>query len=827
MAVSTSSPPSGQRGLAILALLTLVLLVSCLVLGALYLISLDRTVRQKFEGKRWEIPAKVYSRPLELYQGADLTPAQLQRELKLLNYRTGSHDQAGSWEQQGNDWYIHTRGFDYGDHNDPEQVLRLQFANGQIHDIQSTHPNGTGTTQLEPILIGGIYPRHNEDRVLIQLKDVPRPLLDALIATEDRQFFNHHGISVRGLARAVVSNTTGGTRQGGSTLTQQLVKNFYLTPERTLRRKANEALMAVLLELHYDKNEILETYLNEINLGQNGNHSINGFGLAAQFYYGQPLRELDLAQSALLVGLVKGPSQYNPWRNPQSALNRRNTVLDNMLSQGMISDAQARDAKAQPLGILKKPTAGQSIFPDFLDVVRRQLSQQYQDSDLRTEGLRIFSSLNPTIQEAAQQAFEQSIRQLEKTSPKRLKGLQGALVVANPQNGELEAVVGGQGLFTGFNRALDARRQVGSLFKPAVYLTALQGGRYNLASPISDEPITITGMGMKNWSPKNYDLRSHGIVPLYQALANSFNQSTVRLGWELGIPQVTNTLRQLGIQGDLPTYPSMLLGAANVSPLDMLSMYQTFAAGGVDYPTTAIRSVVDSQGRALQRAGFAMRQRIDPADAYQINYALQQVVRQGTAKALMASFPEELGLAGKTGTTNDLRDAWFAGYSGNHVAVVWLGHDDNRPIGLTGGSGALPVWTQVMKKIPQQPVNLPQPGNIQWQWLDAQSGQITAQGCPSAVMVPVVTSRMPTQYSACAYDRYSQPVTNYGDTENPSADLYAPDPAVSQGIEPVERRVWSGSGSAVAEAPPPPQGQADYSWYQDLLHSDPASSASR
>ncbi len=782
----------------VLGLVLLMLLLALVTTAALYVLSLDRTVTAKFEGKRWEIPARVYARPLELYQGAPLSAAQLERELKLLNYRTGTHELPGSWHRQGGRWYVHTRGFDYGDHSEPEQVLRVEFADGRIKDIQSTVPNGTGTTAIEPVMIGAIYPRHNEDRLLIQLKDVPRHLINALIATEDRKFFSHPGISVRGLARALVSNATGGPRQGGSTLTQQLVKNFYLTPERTIRRKANEALMAVLLELHYSKNEILETYLNEINLGQNGNHSINGFGLAAQFYFGQPLRELDLAQSALLVGLVKGPSQYNPWRNPDLALNRRNTVLDNMLGQGMITAAEHDTARQKPLGILKKPTVGQSIFPDFLDVVRRQLGQQYEQDDLSSQGLRIFSTLNPVLQLSAQSAFDQAVSRLEKSNPKRLNGLQGAVVVANPQNGELEAVIGGHGFFTGFNRVMDAQRQVGSLFKPAVYLTALQGGQFTLATPISDEAITISGMGMKNWSPKNYDLRSHGIVPLYEALANSYNQATVRLGWQMGIPQFTSTLRQLGIQRPLPTYPSILLGAANLSPMDILGMYQTFASGGAAHPTTAIRMVVDAQGRTLQRAGFGLQQRIDAADAYQINYALQQVVKTGTAKAVLASFPATLGLAGKTGTTNDLRDAWFAGYSGNHVSVVWLGHDDNRPIGLSGGNGALPVWISVMKQMHQEPVNLTQPANVQWQWLDTTSGSITAEGCPAAVLVPVASTRLPSEYSACAYERYAEPIASPSSTDQ-AGGLYAPDPAAEVGVsEPAiaPTRVWQGGSAA-------------------------------
>jgi penicillin-binding protein 1B len=766
-----------QRGVALFGLVILIILLAGVVLLGLYMVKLDGVVRSKFEGKRWEIPAKVYARPMELFNGATLTPDDLKAELRLLNYRkSDGYQLSGTWSSVGDLIYVHTRGFDFGDATEPEQVLKITFDRTGIIDIQSSQQTGTGIARLEPVLIGGIYPRHNEDRVLVQLSDMPQTLIDALIATEDRQFYQHHGVSVRGTARAIVSNVSGGSRQGGSTLTQQLIKNFYLTPEKTLKRKANEALMAILLELHYSKNTILETYLNEINLGQNGNHSINGFGLASQFYFAQPLRELKPHQVALLVGLVKGPSQYNPWRHPKQALARRNVVLDNMVLTGKISAADAETAKQKPLGIIRKPTAGKSLFPDFLDVVRRQLAQQYQESDLQTSGLRIFSTLDPHVQTATNLAFDDSLKRLINGNPKTLEGLQGAMVVANPQNGELLAVVGGSGLFTGFNRAIDAKRQVGSLFKPAVYLTALQAQRATLITPLDDSAISITGMGMSDWQPKNYDGKDHGIVPFYDALAHSYNQSTVRLGWEIGVPSVVNTLRQLGLQGELPTYPSVLLGAANLSPLDMLGMYQVFAAGGFGHPTTAIRAVMNAQGQPLQRFGLSMQQRVDPSAAYLLNYAMQQVVEQGTAKAALSALPPNLHLAGKTGTTNDLRDAWFAGYSGNYVSVVWLGHDDNRPTGLSGANGALPVWINLMKRLPQTPVDLPIPTDVQWQWVDVTEGQVSAQGCPNAVFMPFTARTLPTQLTPCAYSRYMaqnqnvQPANHALDNTDPDSD---------------------------------------------------------
>ena len=747
-------PKKPAQGFIITILLLCIMLgMLCAVGLGIYALSFDSTVREKFEGKRWAIPAKVYSRPLELYTGASLSKADVLAELQLLHYRRQeNYDGAGAYTEKNGELYIHTRGFVFADETERSQVLKLQFQGNNISDLASTQANSSGIVRLEPLVIGGIYPKHNEDRVLMQLKEAPKYLEAALLSTEDKNFYHHYGVSIRGTLRAMLVNVTSGElRQGGSTLTQQLVKNFYLTDERSLKRKVNEALMALLLEWHYDKAEILETYLNEVNIGQNGNRSINGFGLAAQFYFGQPISELSLHQVALLVGLVKGPSYYNPWRNPERAIERRNVILANLLKDGHITQSQFDKAKIKPLGILKAPTTGLSVFPAFLDVVRRQLKQEYQEDDLNSSGLRIFTTLDPRVQNAAQTAFNQHIARLRQA--KRTQTLQGSVVVANPENGELLAVVGGYGTFTGFNRAVDASRQVGSLLKPAVYLTALATGQFTLASPIDDGPVQVRGQSGDVWTPENYDRQSHGLVPLYSALAQSYNQATIRLGMDekVGIGAVINTLKQLGVTQDLPAYPSILLGTVNLSPMEVLRLYQPFAANGFQTSPRAIREVVDTKGKRLTRYGLELKQVYDPAPLYLVNYAMQKTMQNGTGASAYSKLPKDLVMAGKTGTTNEARDAWFAGYTGNYLAVVWLGNDDNKATGLSGGSGALPIWTDIMSKLKPVSLQTIQPDTVQWQWLDS-AGKLSAEGCTDALLVPILNNST-LEVSECAADK--------------------------------------------------------------------------
>lgn len=747
--------PSKQGGLIFSSVLLLIVIVS-MVLLALYLIKLDRTITSKFEGKRWDIPAKVYSQPLELYQGANVDNNTMKTWLELLNYQSNkSYDRTGSFYKSDNTYFIHTRGFSYSANDvDKDQVIKMTIANNKISAIQSTEQNKTGIIRLEPVSIGGIYPDSNEDRLVVSLDEVPQPLIDALIATEDRGFYEHKGVSIRGIARAVINNFSGGSMQGGSTITQQLIKNFYLNSDRTFKRKANEAMMAVLLELHYSKDEILQTYLNEIYLGQNGNRSINGFGLASQFYFNQPLNELSLDKQALLVGMAKGPSVYNPRRHPKAAKERRDTVLSNMLAMGELSQEDYDKAIKKPLGIADKPVEGKSQFPDFLDIVKRELNDVYYSDDLKNEGLVIISTLDPITQLAADRAIEQKLGELRRSSSKT-KSLEGALVSANPETGELVAVVGSGSEFTGFNSAVDAKRPVGSLLKPVIYMTALESGRYNLASSVDDSPITVNLKDGETWNPKNYDGRDHGDVSLMTALAQSYNQTAVRLGMEFGLDTFAKQLRRLGVEEKIPPYPSALLGAVNLSPMDMLGVYQVFATGGFRTPIHSIRTVVDDQGRILQRTGLDTQRSIPPETNFLTNYALQQVVKDGTAKRAQ-TLGGDLNLAGKTGTTNDYRDAWFAGYSGNYVSVVWVGRDDNKPIGLSGGTGALPVWIDYMKRLTLTPVAMAEPEGIEWLWLENNSGKLSNENCAAARYLPVMSAYLPEEASSCALDWYEQ-----------------------------------------------------------------------
>ncbi|MDZ4297997.1 MAG: penicillin-binding protein 1B [Moraxellaceae bacterium] len=744
----SKSPSLWQRIKTSMVLLVMIAGLLVFVVGGAYVLSLDRTVRERFEGNRWAIPAKVYARPLVLQSDTALSQALVIEELKSLHYRRITDaPNPGSYDVRNNILFVHTRGFRFASGAEAPQLVRLRFEGQRLVELASTQPRKDGQVRLEPMVIGGIYPSHNEDRILMQLKEAPPYLIESLMATEDQRFYKHMGISLRGILRAAFVNTTSGAVvQGGSTLTQQLVKNFFLTDERSLKRKLNEAVMALLLEWHYDKNDILEAYLNEVNLGQQGNLSVNGFGLASQFYFGQPIGELSLPQVALLVGMVKGPSFYNPRRQPERALARRNVVLDSLYREGVIS-LPARDAamKAE-LGVLANPQVVGNRYPDFLDLVRRQLREIYQAQDLTDQGLQIFTTLDPRVQKAAEDALTSAVTRLRQQGRSEL---QGAVLAADVQSGDLLGLVGGATVFTGYNRAIDARRQVGSLLKPAIYLAAVSSGRYTLGSPIDDAPVEVVSDSGKTWRPQNYDNQSHGVVTLKDALAYSYNQAAVRLGMSVGLPMVIASLRQLGVTTDLTPYPSLLLGAADMRPMDVLQLYQTMLSMGTYAPILSIREVVSADGQVLKDFRQERRQVIDPADGYQLHWAMQQVMNEGTGRSANARLPSQV-LAGKTGTTNDMRDSWFAGAAGNHLAVVWLGRDDNKPIGLSGGAGALPIWTDMMVRI-QPPVVRPrQPTAITWDWVDSSSGKLSKEDCSNVIYVPLSAKNRPAEMTSCA-----------------------------------------------------------------------------
>ncbi|MEZ5547538.1 MAG: penicillin-binding protein 1B [Pseudomonadales bacterium] len=749
-----SRAKSGARrlvGVSLWGLLFKLILVG-LVLCAALIVYLDALVTDKFEGKRWSLPAKVYARPLEIYPGAALKLNNLLHELELLGYRRStSIAQPGSYQQEGEQVRLHTRSFQLWDEALAARQVAIRISDDLVIDLQSGGQS-LPLMSLEPMLIGGIYPKHGEDRTLVRIDEVPNFILETLITVEDRDFYSHHGVSPVAIARAMwVNLRSGQVKQGGSTLTQQLVKNFYLTSDRTVTRKATEAIMAILLDLHYDKSEILEAYLNEVYLGQAGRRAIHGFGLGSHYYFGRGLKELKLHQAALLVSLVKGPSYYNPRRHPERALARRNLVLDMLAQAGKVSPEQADWAKRQPLDVAQQSSYTDVSYPAYMDLVKRQLRRDYKAEDLTSEGLRIFTSLDPLVQREAEQSLAKQINRFRRQDVARMRQLEGALVVTSTDTGEVLALVGGKDTkYSGFNRALDAVRPVGSLLKPALYLTALaQPQKYTLVSPLDDGPISVPAEGGKLWTPKNSDRQSHGVIPLHRALSQSYNQASTRLAMEVGVEQVITTIRQLGVQRKLPPYPSIILGARGLTPIEVAAMYQTIAAGGFNTPLRAIRDVTTSEGKPLNRYPLHVEQRFDPGVIHLLYYVLQETMREGTGRAVYNQVPASLNVAGKTGTTDDLRDSWFAGFTGDRLAVVWLGNDDNTPTGLTGSRGALSVWGQLMQGLAPASFTGTLPENVQYLWVDDSSGMRSEADCLGARYMPFIKGSEPQRTAEC------------------------------------------------------------------------------
>ncbi|HCP56326.1 MULTISPECIES: penicillin-binding protein 1B [Pseudomonas] len=722
-----------------------------LVVFAGFAVYLDAVVQEKFSGKRWTVPAKVYARPLELFVGEKLSKNDFLKELDALGYRReNSVSGPGAVSVNGNSINLYSRGFQFYESAEPSQKVNVRFSGDYVAGLSQVGGGKLSVARLEPLLIGGLYPAHQEDRVLVKLDQVPPTLIQTLVAVEDRDFFEHHGVSPKSIARAVwVNASSGALRQGGSTLTQQLVKNFYLTNERSLTRKATEAMMALLLELHYDKNEILEAYFNEVFLGQDGNRAIHGFGLASQYFFSQPIAELKLDQMALLVGMVKGPTYYNPRRHPERATVRRNLILDMLAEQGVVSVEEATAAKARPLGVTSKGSMANSSFPAFLDLVKRQLREDYKEADLTEEGLRIFTSFDPIMQIKAEESLTGTLKRL--SGRKGVDQVEAGMVVTNPETGEVQALIGSrQPGYAGFNRALDAVRPIGSLVKPAVYLTALERpSEYTLTTMMEDKAFSVKGQDGQVWSPQNYDRKSHGRIYLYQGLVNSYNLSTAKLGLQVGVPNVLKTLQRLGMQREWPAYPSMLLGAGSLSPMEVADMYSTLANGGFNTPLRGIRSVLTAEGEPLKRYPYKIQQRFDPGAIYLLQNAMQRVMREGTGRSVYNQLPRSLNLAGKTGTSNDSRDSWFAGFGQDLLAVVWLGRDDNGPTPLTGATGALQVWTSFMAKADPLPLDMPQPDNVVQAWVDPKTGQGSDSSCPGAVQMPYIRGSEPVAGSAC------------------------------------------------------------------------------
>lgn len=720
---------------------------SLFLLFVLYLVYLDRQVVERFETRLWSVPAKVYSRPLELYVGKSLSSAQLQYELDLLGYtRTDSIPvNPGSVHHWNKQWDIMTRGYRFWDSADDAVRARITLEAGKLVSLTSlSNGENLDLLRLEPAYIDGIFPKHGEDRVLVTLEEVPDALITMLLMTEDRKFFDHHGIDPPAILRALLANIKAGrTVQGGSTLTQQLVKNLYLDSERSLVRKINEAFMSLLLELHHDKRTILQTYLNEIYLGQDGGRAIHGFGLASEFYFRKPLAALDYDQMALLVAIVKGASYYHPQRHPERAMQRRNSILKTMRDENLLSSDQYDVLKNRPVTVSRYQRRGK--YPAFLQLVKRQLAKLYDEDDLQAEGLNVYTTMDPWIQSQSETAIKKS---LKRDFSNRSK-IETASVTASHRSGDVLAIVGGSDPgFPGFNRALDARRQTGSLIKPVVYLAALgDPSRFTLASKLDDSEISLTNELGQVWTPQNYDREFHGDIMLFDALLKSYNVPAVRAGLDIGLGVINRTWLSLGGQHALPRLPSITLGAVEASPFEIAGIYQTLAAEGFDTPLNSVYAVLDSQGEPLTRNSIEVHREIPGQAISLVNYGLLNVTRSGTARRLSSEL--DIDVAGKTGTSDDTRDSWFAGFSGKLVTVVWMGYDNNASTGLTGSSGAMRLWSAIMQRVATESYQLRLPADVQMMAIDRDTGLLAGNGCENTVELPFIAGSQPQQEAPC------------------------------------------------------------------------------
>ena len=716
-------------------------ILACIVAaaaGTAWVVHLDRVVTREFQGRHWSVPARVYAAPLELYVGAQVSAGDLEEELRRLHYRPGEPAAGpGNYRRHASSFDLHVRRVRFADELREPQLVSISADANSITGLRRADGAELPVFRLDPPVIGSVFPIHGEDRLVLSPADVP-PLLHAGIKLiEDRRFDEHHGVDARGVVRALWANLRAGrVVQGGSTLTQQLVKNYFLSEQQTFGRKATEGLMALRLEAHFSKEEILVAYLNDVYLGQDGSRAIHGFGLGSEYYFAKPLAELGVGELAMLIGLVKGPSYYDPRKHAERAAARRNLVLQELSSAHLIDAAAATRAAASPLRL---KVQGGRYVPAYLDLVRRHLKRDYAEADLAAAGLAVYTSLDPRAQTAAERSLTLNLKRLDAASRVGGARLEGAVIVAEPNSGDVVAIVGGREVGAGgFNRALDARRPIGSLVKPAVYLAALETGRYNAATLIEDSPIELKLSDGSVWAPQNFEHQFYGRVPMARALAESMNLATVRLGLDVGLPKVADTLQRLGLETPPILNPSLLLGTVEMTPLEVVQVYTSLANGGFRARLRAVRAVVDEHGRPLKSFKVQVEEAAPPAAVYQLDRMLTLVTTHGTGRDAAARLPRGTVVAGKTGTSSDTRDSWFAGFTGSYLSVAWVGYDDNRVTGLTGATGALPVWADAIARLKSASFQPVPPDLVEDRWIDFGDGLETTPTCSAdAVVVSV------------------------------------------------------------------------------------------
>ncbi len=717
--------------------------------------TISQDIIARFEGQKFRLPSRIYAEPPVLARGLDLDRFKILDRLNDVGYRRNESGslEPGQYRAAPNRLEIALRASGAGDRRRPAQHVVLDLDDGKVTRVSSPDRGAAPPFTLEPEIVSGLFQHVWEERELVEIGDVPRPLIDAILATEDSRFLDHAGIDPIGIARALVANLrSGSVQEGGSTITQQLVKNLFLTPERTLSRKLREAGMALVLDALYPKDEILGVYLNAIYLGQRGAMGIYGVGEASRYYFGKPLKDLTLGECAMLGGLIRSPGRFDPYRHPDEAAERRAVVLKRMVDTNRLTPERAEAARAEPLphGLPPGPPEG---APYFVELLREELAATYSDNTLNAGGLRVMSTLDPELQHEAERAVTQGVEQLEKRreenhpegDPSRLEA---ALIELDPDTGSIKALVGGRDFRSApFNRATKARRQPGSLFKPFLYARALEGKdgfAPTLATPVEDREITVK-YERQVWKPANYDGKYEGVVPFHRALALSLNTAAVRVWQQVGTAGLRAQLRDVGFEGNLPAVPSLALGTAEVTPLEVARAFGVLATGGTRVEPTTVRSVIDATGKVLTRTRLSSTHVMDPKVAYLVTWALEEVLQTGTGAA-SRSMGLDRPAAGKTGTTDDFRDAWFAGYLPGRVVVVWVGRDNNEPVGMVAARAALPIWVDYVAHTSWWPAEeLTVPDGIVFADVDPENGDLATAACPKTEHLPFIEGTEPKQ----------------------------------------------------------------------------------
>ena len=727
-----------------LKLITYLSLIIFLVISIAYVSILDSKVVNKLDGVLWTVPAKVYARPLELAEGGKINVDSLKKELEILSYELtkGIPDTPGEFSQSQRSVNIFIRGFG----SQEPGLYRLKIENDKIDSIKRKDGISIDLIQLEPLSIGGMFPSHLQDRILLNFSQVPKDLEEMILVVEDRNFYSHKGISLRSIMRAFIKNTRAlGIEEGGSTITQQLAKSLFFSPEQTIRRKIKEAIAALLIEMHYSKQEILLAYINDVFIAQSGRRAIHGFGLASQFFFGTDLKNLSLDQKALLVGMLKGPSLYSPINNPDRAKTRRDLVLSLIKNDSLITEEEYLDLKGRSLKVIPPSFKSLSKYPAFNDIVTLDLRKNFDDSDLRTKGLKIITNLDPVVQDYLEESIKDTKLKLKRRYGSQLNGLEGAGIVIDSFSGEVVAAIGSTKPNNyGFNRAINAVRPIGSLVKPFIYLSALQHySKYNLSTLLDDSKLSVSLPGGKLWEPNNFDKKFHGNIPLHVALSESYNVATTRLGMDLGYSVVQETFTKLGIEKKIPKYPSIFVGSFEMTPLEAIQAYQTIASEGFYSPLNSIRTVESSEDVLSLSYPYKVEQRFRPEPIYLLKFVLKQTFISGTARGFSSRVIEKWKTGGKTGTSDDQRDSWFVGYAGNYLMLVWLGFDDNRKSPLTGRTGALQVWKNFMSRLDPIAYEVRKPSRIRYEWVDAKDGLLSGESCKGSILIPFVEGTEP------------------------------------------------------------------------------------